>query len=72
MASLRSKGRQSPGISTGRDGAVATGIAFSRWSGIQPAQAQEAAKLNILGAPGAPVGLQPDDITIAQALKPLG
>jgi arylsulfatase len=119
--------------------AIATGIAFSQWSGIQRAQAQEAAKPNILvifgddigqsnisaythglvgyqtpnidriakegmmftdyyaensctagrssfitgqavlrtglskvGAPGAPVGLQPGDITIAQALKPLG
>lgn len=119
--------------------AIVTGIAFSQWSGIQPAQAQEAAKPNILvifgddigqsnisaythglvgyqtpnidriakegmmftdyyaensctagrssfitgqsplrtglskvGAPGAPVGLQDRDITIAQALKPLG
>ncbi len=119
--------------------AIVTGIAFSQWSGIQPAQAQEAAKPNILvifgddigqsnisaythglvgyqtpnidriakegmmftdyyaensctagrssfitgqavlrtglskvGAPGAPVGLQKGDITIAQALKPLG
>jgi arylsulfatase A-like enzyme len=28
--------------------------------------------LTKVGAPGAPVGLQPRDITIAQALKPLG
>lgn len=116
--------------------AIVTGIAFSQWSGIQPAQAQEAAKPNILvifgddigqsnisaythglvgyqtpnidriakegmmftdyyaensctagrssfitgqavlrtglSKVGAPVGLQKGDITIAQALKPLG
>ncbi|NTS31434.1 arylsulfatase [Phyllobacterium sp. YR620] len=119
--------------------AIATGIAFAQWPGVQAAQAQDAPKPNILvifgddigqtnisaytrglvgyqtpnidriakegmmftdyyaensctagrssfitgqtplrtglskvGAPGAPVGLQDRDITIAQALKPLG
>ena len=119
--------------------AIATGIAFSQWAGVQPAQAQDAAKPNILvifgddvgqtnisaysfgvmgyktpnidrlakegmmftdyyaensctagrstfitgqvclrtglckvGIPGATVGLQDRDVTIAQALKPLG